>query len=85
MNVYLGFPGGSGGEGFTHNAGDLAFTPRLGRPPGGVHSKLTPGFSPGEAPWTEKPHGQRSRVGNSPQGNKESDTTELLSTAEMFI
>ena len=33
----------------------------------------------------EKPHGQRSRVGYSPRGHKESDTTELLSTAEMFI
>ena len=30
----------------------------------------------------ENPHGQRSLAGYSPQGHKESDTTELLSTAQ---
>ena len=29
--VFLGFPCGSAGKEFTHNAGDLGFIPRLGR------------------------------------------------------
>ena len=32
--VFLGFPGGSAGEEFAYNAGDLASIPRLGRFPG---------------------------------------------------
>ena len=38
------------------------------------YSLPTPVFLPGES------HGQRSLVGHSPQGHKESDTTERLST-----
>ena len=38
----------------------------------------TPIFLPGES------HGQRSLVGCSPQGHKESDTTERLSTHSWF-
>ena len=30
----MGFPGGSAGKEFAHNAGDLGWIPRLGRSPG---------------------------------------------------
>ena len=43
-----------------------------GRSPGGVRSKPTPVFLPGES------HGQRSLAGYSPWGRKKSDTTERL-------
>ena len=49
---------------------DVSSLPGLGRSPGGGHSNLPPGFLPGES------HRQRSLVGYSPQGHKESDTTE---------
>ena len=42
-----------------------------GRAPGGGHWQQTPVFLPGES------HGQRSLVGYSPWGRKESDTTEV--------
>ena len=47
--------------------------PGLGRSPGEGHSK------PLQCSCLENPHGQRSWVGCSPWGNKESDTTEKLS------
>ena len=50
---------------------DMGSTPGLGRPPGGGHGNPTPVFLPGES------HGQRSLVGYSPQGHKESDMTEV--------
>jgi len=46
----------------------------LGRSPGGGHG------SPLQYSCLENPHGQRSLVGCSPWGRKESDTTERLST-----
>ena len=55
------------------NAGDLwdvGSIPGLGRFPRG--GQPTPVFLPGES------HGQRSLVGYSPQGHKESDTTEAI-------
>ena len=56
------------------NAGDIRNTgliPGLGRSPGGSRAwQPTPVFLPG------KFHGQRSLVGCSPWGHKESDTTE---------
>ena len=55
------------------NEGDLASIPGLGRCPGeGNGNPPTPVFLPGES------HGGRSLVGYSPQGHKESDTTERL-------
>ena len=57
------------------NAGDVrdvGSIPGWGRFPGGGWQP-TPIFLPGES------HGQRSLVGHSPQGGKESDTTEQLS------
>ena len=56
--------------------GDLGSIPGLGRSPGGGHS------NPLQYSCLENPHGQRSLVGYSPWGHKESDTTEQLSTAQ---
>ena len=50
------------------NAGDLGLIPGLGRCPGGGNG--TPVFLAGET------HGQRSLMGYSPRGHKESNTTE---------
>ena len=52
------------------NAGDVGLIPGLGRSPGEGNSNPLTVFLPGES------HGQRSRVGYSPWGHKESDTTE---------
>ena len=49
---------------------DLGSIPGSGRSPIGGHGQPTPVFLPGES------HGQRSLAGYSPQGCKESDTTE---------
>ena len=54
------------------NAGevrDAGLIPGLGRSPGGGHGN--PIFLPGES------HGQKSLVGYSPWGHKESDATEV--------
>ena len=54
------------------NIRDLGSVAGLRRPPGGGHGDPpTPGFLPGES------HGQRSLVGYSSQGHKESDLTEV--------
>ena len=50
---------------------DKSSIPGLGRSPGGEQWQPTPVFFPGES------HGQSSLVGYSPQGRKESDTTEV--------
>ena len=60
----MGFPGGSEVKASACNAGDLGSIPGLGR-------------SPGEGNGNPS-HGRRSLVGYSPQGRKESDTTERL-------
>ena len=54
------------------NAGDKSdvdLIPELGRSPGGEHD------NPLQYSCLKNPHGQRSLVGYSPQGCKESDTT----------
>ena len=71
-----GLPGGSDGKESTCNAGNLGLIPGLGRSPGGGHG------NPHQYLCLENPHGQRSLVGYSPWGRKESDTTEQLSTAQ---
>ena len=92
----FGLPGTSTGKESACNAGDPSSIPGLKRSPGeGVVYALqyswaslvvgkipwrkawqpTPGYLPGE------PHGQRSLVGYSPWGHRESDMTEQLSTA----
>ena len=70
----LGFPGGSDGNEFAGNVGDLGSIPGLGRSPGGGHG------NPLQYSCLENPHGQRSLAGYSPWGRKESDKTEWLST-----
>ena len=49
---------------------DMDLIPRLGRTPGGGHGNSL------QYSCLENPRGQRSLVGNSPWGHKESDTTE---------
>ena len=74
MSYQAGFPGGSDGKECALNVGDLGSIPGLGRSPGKGHS------NPLQYSCLENPHGQRSLVGYSPWGCKESDTTERLST-----
>ena len=62
-----GFPGGSAGKESACNAGDLGLIPGLGRSPGKGHD------NPLQYSCLENPHGQRSLVGYSPWGRKESD------------
>ena len=77
-NYPQGFPGGSDGEESTCNSGDLGSIPGLGRSPGGGHG------NPLQHSCLENPHGQRSLVGYSKRGPKESDTTEH-STAPQWL
>ena len=65
----MGFPSSSGGKESAYNAGDLGSIPGLGRSPGGRQG------NPLQDSCLENPHGQRSLVGYSPRGHKESDTT----------
>ena len=71
----MGFPGGSVGKESTCNVGDLGSIRGLGRCPGGGHGNSL------QYSCLENPHGQRSLASCSPQGHKESDMTERLSTA----
>ena len=72
--MFLGFPGGSDGKESTRNVGDLRSIPGLGSSPGdGIGYPL-------QYSCLENPHGQKSLVGYSPWGRKESETTERLST-----
>ena len=66
----MDFPGGSGGKASVYNAGDLGSIPGLGRFPWRRKWQSTPVLLPG------KSHGQRSLLGYSPWGHK--DTTERL-------
>ena len=65
-----GFPGGSDGEESACSVGDPALIPRLGRSPGEGHG------NPLQYSCLENTHRQRSLVGYSPWGLKESDMTE---------
>ena len=73
----MGFSGGSDSKELVCNAGDLGLIPGLGRSLGGGHG------NPLQCSCLENPHGQRSLVGCSPCGHKESDATERLSTARL--
>ena len=66
----LGFPGDSDSKESACNAGDLGSIPVLERSPGGGHG------NPLQYPCLENAHGQRDLATYSPQGHKESDTTE---------
>ena len=72
MSDEEGFPGGSEVKASACNAGDLGSIPGSGRSPGEGNG------NPLQYSCLEKSHGQRSLVGYSPQGRKESDTTERL-------
>ena len=77
--VVLGFPGGTDSKESACNVGDLSSIPGLGTSPGGGHS------DPLQYSWLENPHGQRSLVGYSPWGRRESDTTELLESTALSV
>ena len=71
----LGFPGGSVGKEPACNAGDagdVGLIPGSGRFPGGGHG------NPLQYSCLKNPRGQRSLVGCSPRGHKESDMTEAI-------
>ena len=72
----LGFPVGSDGKESACNAENPGSISGLGRSPGEGNG------NPLQYSCLENPHGQRSLVGYSPWGCKESDTTEQLSTAQ---
>ena len=72
----MGFPGGSDDKESTCNAGDLDLILGLGRSPGGRHG------NPLQYSCLENPYGQRSLVGYSLWGCKESDMIEGLSTIQ---
>ena len=74
--VYEGFLGSLAGKESACNVGDLGSIPGSGRLPGGRHG------NPLQYSCLENPHGQKSLVGYSPWGHKESDMTEWLSTAQ---
>ena len=73
--IILGFPGSSDGKEPASNAREPGSVTALGRSSEGGHG------NPLQPSCLENPHGQRSLVGYSPWGRKESDTTEQLSTA----
>ena len=66
----MDFPGGSDGKEFACNVGDLGLITGLGRSLGGGHG------NPLQYSCQENTHRQRSLVGYSPQGCKESHMTE---------
>ena len=76
-NQQVGFPGSSAYKEPASNVGDLGLIPGLRRSPGGGHG------NPLQYCCLENPYGQRSLVGYSSWGRKESDMTEHLSTKEM--
>ena len=76
----MGFPDGSDGKESACPEGGPGSIPGLGRSPREVSGySLHPVFLPG------KFHGQRSLVGYSPWGRKESDTTEQLTLSLSFF
>ena len=72
--VFLGISGSSDGKEFACNLADVGSIPGWGRYPGEGNG------NPLQYSGLENPHGQRSLVGCSPWGRKESDMTERLST-----
>ena len=75
LNIFLGFPGGTSGKELAcqcRRQKRSRFYPWVGKMPWRRNWHPIPVFLPG------KFHGQRSLVGYSPWGHKESDTTEQL-------
>ena len=77
--VFSGFPGASDSKRTCLQCRRPEFGPCVGRIPWRRAWQTTPVFLPGEC------HGQRSLADYSPWGDKESDTTEQLSIAQMYI
>ena len=71
----VGFPGGASGKEPSCQCGRCGFDPCIGKIPWRKAWQPTSVFLPGES------HGQRSLVGYSPYGRKESDTTEVTQHA----
>ena len=78
----MGFPGGSVVKDLPVNAGD---TRDAGWIPGSGGSPAAGNGNPLQYSCLENPHGQRSLVGYSPWGRKESDMTERLSMQSQLI
>ena len=78
----MGFPGGSVVKDPPVNAGD---TRDAGWIPGSGGSPAAGNGNPLQYSCLENPHGQRSLVGYSPWGRKESDMTERLSMQSKLI
>ena len=78
----MGFPGGSVVKDPPVNAGD---TRDAGWIPGSGGSPAAGNGNPLQYSCLENPHGQRSLVGYSPWGRKESDMTERLSVQSKLI
>ena len=75
--THQGFPGGTSGK-ESQSAGDTrheGLIPGLGRSPAGGND------NPLQYSCLENTHGQRTLAGYSPQGRKESDTTEATEKA----
>ena len=68
--MYLGLHGGLDSKESTCNVGDLGLSPGSGRSSGGGHG------NPLQYSCVRNPQGQRSLLGYSSWGCKESDTTE---------
>ena len=71
LHSFLSFPDGSGGKESTCNEGDASSIPGLGRSSGGGNGNLL------QYSCLKQSHGQKSLVGYSPKGGKESDTRGL--------
>ena len=74
-NYWLGFSGGASGKESACQCRRCRFSPWVKKIPWRRKWQTTPVFLPG------KFHGQRSRVGYSPSGGKESDATEHTSVS----
>ena len=77
--MFNDFPGGSDGKGSAYNVGDLGSIPGSGKILWRQKWQPTPVLSP------EKSHGQRSLVGYSQWGRKESNVTERLSMLHTWV
>ena len=74
----IDFPGGSDGKASAYNAGDPGSIPGLGRSSGEGNGNPLQYFCLENLQYPCLENGQRSVVGYSPWGRKESDTTEWL-------
>ena len=78
ISFIIDLPASSEGKESTCNEGVLGLIPVSGRSPGAGYG------NPLQYSYLENPHGQRSLVGYSPWGHRESDMAERLSTAHIL-